>query len=137
MLSRPTTEQILRKIAAELAETVLPALPEGQAAVAVGMMTQLLNGCAERAAHEIAWAHEEIAAIEALVGHVPAAHGDSLHLDDVLTRYSAASQALADAVDAAYAAGDTARIESLRQLLEARNAHEMAVVGALDLVGRG
>jgi hypothetical protein len=137
MLSRPTTEQILRKIAEELAETVLPALPDGQAKVAVGMMTQLLNGCAVRAAHEIAWVHEEIAAIEALVGPVPAAHGDSLHLEDVLQRYHAASQALADAVDAAYAAGDTARVEALRQLLEARNAHEMAIVGALDLVGRG
>lgn len=137
MLSRPTTEQILRKIAEELTETVLPALPDGQAKVAVGMMTQLLNGCAVRAAHEIAWVHEEIAAIEALVGHVPGAHGDSLHLDDVLVRYHAASQALADAVDAAYAAGDTARVEALRQLLEARNAHEMAIVGALDLVGRG
>lgn len=137
MLSRPTTEQILRKIALELNETVLAALPEGQAKVAVGMMTQLLNGCAVRAAHEIAWAHEEIAAIEALVGPVPTAHGDSLHLDDVLERYSAASQALADAVDAAYAAGDTARVEALRQVLEARNAHEMEIVGALDLVGRG
>ena len=137
MLTRPTTEQILRNIVDELQATVAPALPDGPAKVAVGMMTQLLQGCAVRAAHEIGWMHEEIAAIEAQVGPVAGAHGDGLHLDDVLPRYHAAGEALAAAVEAAYAAGDTARVEALRQLLEARNAHEMQVVGALELVGRG
>lgn len=137
MFSRPTTEQILRAISKELAESVLPALADGPAKVTLGMMTQLLDGCAVRAAHEIAWMHEEIAAIEAAVGSVPDAHGESLHLDDVVARYSAAGRALADAVDAAYAAGDADRVEQLRTLLEARNAHEMQIVGALDLVGRG
>ena len=137
MFTRPTTAQVLRGLAAELTTTVLPALPEGQAKVAVGMMTQLLAGCAQRAAHEIAWMHDEIAAIEAVVGRVADAHGESLHLDDVVERYHAAGAALAAAVDAAYAAGDAALVERLRELLEARNAHEMQIVGALDLVGRG
>ncbi len=137
MLSRPTTEQMLRGIVADLDATVAPALPDGPAKVAVAMMTQLLLGCAVRAAHEIAWMHEEIAAIEAEVGAVAAAHGESLHLDDVVVRYHAASAALADAVDAAYAAGDGPRVEALRQLLEARNAHEMEIMGVLELVGRG
>ena len=137
MLTRPTTEQILRGIVDELHATVAPALPDGPAKVAVGMMAQLLLGCAVRAAHEIAWIHEEIAAIEAVVGVQPEAHGESLHLDDVVRRYHAASEALAEAIDAAYVAGDRARAEVLRQLLEARNAHEMQIVGALDLVGRG
>lgn len=137
MFTRPTTEQILQGIAQDLDATVLPALADGPAKVAVGMMVQLLNGAATRAAHEIAWMHEEIAAIEAVVGRVDAAHGESLHLDDVIARYDAASRALAAAVDAAYAAGHAARVEQLRQLLEARNAHEMQIVGALELVGRG
>jgi len=137
MFSRPTTEQVLRGIVDDLNATVLPALPDGPARVAVGMMTQLLTGCAQRAAHEIAWMHEEIEAIEGAVGHVDGAHGESLHLDDVVQRYHAASHALAAAVDAAYASHDAARIEQLRRLLEDRNAHEMQIVGALDLVGRG
>ena len=137
MFTRPTTEQVLRGLADDLTATVLPALPDGPARVAVGMMTQLLAGCAQRAAHEIAWMHEEIVAIEVAVGAVPDAHGDSLHLDDVVARYHAASEALAAAVDGAYATGDAARAEVLRLLLEARSAHEMQIVGALDLVGRG
>ena len=137
MFTRPTTEQVLRGIADDLTATVLPALPEGPARVAVGMMTQLLAGCAQRAAHEIAWMHEEVAAIETAIGTVPGAHGDSLHLDDVVARYHAAGEALSVAVDSAYATGDAARVEVLRLLLEARSAHEMQIVGALDLVGRG
>ena len=81
--------------------------------------------------------HDEIAAIEAEVGTVAAAHGDSLHLEDVIVRYHAASEVLAEAVEAGYAAGDEARVDRLRALLEARSGNEMRIVGALDLVGRG
>jgi hypothetical protein len=47
------------------------------------------------------------------------------------------SRALSAALDAAFAAGDTARVAELKLLLDARSATEMKIVGTLDLVGRG
>ncbi len=149
MLTRPTTDQVLRGIVRDLNELGLPAVHDEAARVAMSMITQLLNGCAERAAHEIAWMHEEMAAIEAAVDGDPdeataaalaafrAAANTSLHLDDVATRYHLASEALAAAVEAAYRNGDRERAAALRELLLARSAHEMQIVGALDLAGRG
>ncbi len=137
MFTRPTTEQVLRGLVDDLSRTIAPELTSETAKVALGMIVQLLQGCAVRSAHEIAWMHDEIAAIEAEVGTVAAAHGDSLHLEDVIVRYHAASEVLAEAVEAGYAAGDEARVDRLRALLEARSGNEMRIVGALDLVGRG
>jgi hypothetical protein len=149
MLTRPTTEQVLRGIVGDLNEQVLPELADGPAKVTVQMITQLLSGCATRAAHEIAWMTEEIEAITAAVDGDPdpatadalaalrAAPAGSWHLDDVAHRYHLASEALAAAIEAAYGSGAVARAAELRGLLLARSAHEMAIVGALDLVGRG
>jgi hypothetical protein len=136
MFAKPTTEQVLLGLVAHLDEMIAPELQTDGARNALGMITQILRGCATRSAHEIEWMFEEIGAIAEATGTervTPA----SLHLDDVCAAYSAASGRLGDAVDSAYAAGDTARAESLRDLLKARSAHEMAIVGALDLVGRG
>jgi hypothetical protein len=44
---------------------------------------------------------------------------------------------LSSALDAAFAAADTARVAELKVLLDARSGNEMRIVGALDLVGRG
>jgi hypothetical protein len=62
---------------------------------------------------------------------------ESWHLADVSDRYHEASTALSEAIEAAYASGDLTRAAELRDLLLARSAHEMAIVGALNLVGRG
>jgi hypothetical protein len=149
VLTRPTTEQVLAAVARELGEVVLPAVSDEPVRVALQMMVQLLAGCAQRAAHEIAWMHEEIAAIESAVDDIDdeatrvavaalrAAPTGSLHLDDVVRRYHLASEALAAAVEHAYRIGDGPLAVSLRELLLARNANEMTVVGRLDLVGRG
>jgi hypothetical protein len=136
MFARPTTEQVLLGIVDHLDELIAPELQTDGARNALGMIAQLLRGCATRSAHEIAWMHDEIEAIASATGSAPVAPA-SFHLDDVCAAYSTASGHLGDAVDAAYAAGDMARAASLRELLKARSAHEMAIVGALDLVGRG
>jgi hypothetical protein len=44
---------------------------------------------------------------------------------------------LSEAIDEAFAAGDTTRIADLKTILDARSANEMRIVGALELVGRG
>ena len=149
MYSRPTTEQILLGLARDLEEQVLPHVEHEPARVALGMIGQLLQGCAVRSAHEIAWAEEEVAEIAAAVEGMedpevvaareacalaPAA---SLHLDDVLDHYHRASVVLSTGLEAAYRTGDTRRIDALRAVLEARTAREARILGALDLVGRG
>lgn len=136
MLSRPTTEQVLLAIADDLQSVVAPACADETATVLLGQADQLLRRLARRAAHEIGWMTEEIAAINAALGR--AADDDtSMHLEAVLDRYSAASEALGVAIEDAYAANDTARVHELRELLKARIAVEQEVLGTLDLVGRG
>lgn len=149
MLARPSTDQVLEAIANDLRDVVAPACTDDRATVLLGQVDQLLRRLARRAAHEIAWMHEEMAAIEAAVDGDPdpattealaafrAAPSESLHLADVLDRYSLASAALSCAMEAALAAGDTERTARLRTLLEARVATEMTILGQLDLVGRG
>ena len=149
MLSRPTTDQAISGVIRSLDEIVLPVLSDEPARVAVQMAQQILRGCAVRAAHEIAWMHEEIAAIRAVAADADDADvvtalaaldeldAAALDLDDVQARYDRAGDVLSAVVDAAYAAGDEALIAAARALLETRSAHEMEIVGQLDLVGRG
>jgi hypothetical protein len=136
MFAKPTTEQVLLGIIEHLDEIIAPELQTDGARNSLGMISQILRGCATRSAHEIAWMNEEISVIASATGQ-SAAVAASLNLDDVCAAYSVASGQLADAIESAYEAGDTARAASLRELLKARSAHEMAIVGALDLVGRG
>ena len=149
MLARPSTDQVLEAIANDLRDVVAPACTDDRASVLLGQADQLLRRLSRRAAHEIAWMHEEMAAIEAAVdgdadratvealAAYRALPADSLHLADVLDRYSLASAALSCATEAALAADDPARVTELRALLDARVATEMTILGQLDLVGRG
>ncbi len=149
MLSRPTTEQVLLSIADNLQSDIVPVVHDEPAKVMLAMMDQLLRGCAQRAAHEIAWMHEEaeavVAAAQPFAGDravaeslaVLAATPDGLHLDEACARYDLASQVLSAAIEAAFASGDVAGRTSLFALLRARNGHELAIIGSLNLVGRG
>jgi hypothetical protein len=136
MFTRPTNEQILRTIADELHATVLPDLQSESVRVLVSQMEQLVRSCAERAAHEIAWVHDEAADIAAATGE-PVGAPLSLHLDDVVAWYDVASRVLSAALEAAFAADDAVRVAQLKQLIDARSETQMRIVGALDLVGRG
>lgn len=150
MLSKPTTDHLITGVRASLDEQVLPNLRDEPARVAVQMMQQILRGAAVRAAHEIAWMHEEIAAIREVaasagddaavreaVAALDALDASSLHLEDVQTRYDQAGEVLSRCVEAAYAAGDDEAVERARSVLALRSAHEMEIIGQLDLVGRG
>ena len=136
MLSKPTTEQLLAGIARDLKETVQADVTSEPSRVMVGMMIQLLQSCAQRAAHEVAWVHEEGAAIAAAAGRDLGSPA-SLHLDDVLEWYDSVSRVLSEGIEQAYAGGDQSEIDRWRVLIEARRAHEAQILGALDLVGRG
>jgi hypothetical protein len=149
MLARPTTDQVLDGIVASLTDDVLPAIQDEPARVAVQMIVQLARSAAVRSAHEIAWMHEEIDAVRAAgtastdapVGEAVAALDEidftSLHLADVQRRYDAAGEVLSRLAEAAFADGTAHDRAAVRELLAARSAHEMAIVGQLDLVGRG
>lgn len=114
------------------------------------MMQQLLRSAAVRAAHEIAWMAEAVAAIrdaaaafaddaavaEAL-GALDDADRGSLHVADAQARYDRAGEVLSRCVEAAYARGTPADREQVVALLAVRSEHEMAIVGQLALVGRG
>lgn len=137
MLTRPDTAQILDAIASDLSTVVAPAVAGDEpATVLLGQVDQLLRRMARRAAHEIGWMTEEIAAIDTALGRTPDPC-DSWHLDAVLEHYDAASAALGDAIDAAFAAADQGRVAELKALLDARVATEQEILGTLDLVGRG
>jgi hypothetical protein len=148
MFTRPTTEQVLRGILEQLNETIAPELQTEQARITMGMITQVLGGCAARAGHEIGWMHDEGEAIAAAVVDVddPATQ-DALaaylavppgfHLDDAIARYHLAGEALSAAIEHAYRSGDQEGAQQLRALLIDRSTHEMQIVGVLDLVGRG
>lgn len=150
MLTRPTTDQLLDGVVASLERDVLPALTDEPARVAVQMMQQLLRSAAVRAAHEIAWMAEEVAAIrdaaarvidDAAVAEALAALDDAdqidLHLAAAQLRYDCAGEVLSRIIEVAYAPGTPADRERVVALLAARSEHEMAIVGQLDLVGRG
>ncbi len=136
MFTRPTTEQILRGIADELRDTVTPEVQSEPVKVLLAQIDQLLRSMATRAAHEIAWIHDEATAIAAITG-ADVGWPESLHLDDVASWYDSVSRSLSAAIDEAFEAGDAARVAELKALLDARSANEMRIVGALDLVGRG
>lgn len=150
MLSRPTTDEAITGVLRDLEEVVLPAVNDEAARVALQMIQQVLRSAAVRAAHEIAWMHDEIADIRAAaeplraVATVDAAlialddlDTDRLHLADVRERYGRAGEVLSCAIDAAFATGDRDAVGLLRAVLTRRSANEMRVVGQLDLVGRG
>lgn len=153
MLTRPTTDQILLDCRLELLSTIDGALTDAPAKIAIQMMENVLRNCAQRAAHEIAWMHEETDAMisfaravatsaastptleVALAAH--AAQGsDSLHLDDVAATYSLAGECMSLALEAAMAAGDDDLHARGRAVLELRLAHEQQIMGEWTMVGR-
>jgi hypothetical protein len=136
MLTKPTTDQILVGIARDLREQVLPFVDDEPAKVAMGMIDQILRNLSVRVEHEVAWMHDEVADIAAAAGRVAGAPA-TLHLHDVVVWYGAASRWLSEGIEAAYASGDQDQINKWRSLIEARSAHEQAIMGSLDLVGRG
>jgi hypothetical protein len=152
VIARPTTEQVLLDCCHVLAHEVLPALSDPVTQVRVVMLEKVLRNAAVRAAGEIAWMREEIAAIESYAGGVldrtaddpvrlalaglSAGPRDSLLLDDVVESYCLAGEALSVALEAALAARDVELQRDGERLLEERLAREDVVVGGWQSAGR-
>jgi hypothetical protein len=154
MLSRPTTDQIILDCRQELLNTIDPAVDSQQVKVAIQMMENVLRNCAERAAHEIAWMHEEAEVmlsyalivsesaassadlVAALAAH-DSGHTTSLHLADVTANYDLAGECLSAALEAVMAAGADELHHAGRAILEDRLAHEQQIMGEWGFVGRG
>jgi hypothetical protein len=160
MLARPTTDQVLDGIVASLTDDVLPAIDDEPARVAVQMMQQILRGAAVRAAHEIAWMHEEgeamlayarrvadgplgTPAVTTALATVEAGAREGRHLDEACAAYDAAGRCLEEAIEAALAGAGGEHGELAdelhrdgRALLEQRLAHENQIMGEWAFVGR-
>ena len=153
MISKPTTSQLIDAVRAELASKVAPELTDGTTKVVLDMALAVLQGASIRSANEVAWMREEADAIEQLatqlVGELPQASGlaealraytdaktDSLYLADLQAEYGRASEVLSCAAEAVYADGDATRKAAVQVLFDERMAHENAVVGAFQAVGR-
>ncbi len=136
MFSKPTTEQLLAGVAEQLRTTVMSEIQTEPTKILLQQIDQILMGCSRRAAHEIAFVHEEAERVATLTGKNMGSPA-SLHLDDVVEWYHKISVALSEEIEAAFKSGDQARIDAARAMLEARSAVEMQILGALDLVGRG
>ncbi len=151
MISQPSTTRLIEVIRRELAENVLPAIGDEPARASVQMIDHILSTLAVRVAHEIAWMEEEAAALVALGDRIVEAHpaasrvasavaaagslpSGSLHYDDVSARYSAASEVLSCAVEDVPA--DSPFRSEIEDLLDARLAHEVEIMGEFQLVGR-
>ena len=154
MISLPTTAQILLDCRRELLEVIGPEVSSDAGKVSVQMLENVLRNVALRAAHEIAWMHDETAAMESLARDTVAAHPSatavvealaaldaaprlSLHLDDVVAVYSLAGEAFSCSLEAALAAGDTELGGRGATLLAARSATEVQIMGEWGFVGRG
>ena len=152
MLSRPTTDQIILDCRTELLDTIGPAVDAPQVQVAIQMMENVLRNCAERAAHEIAWMHEETEAMiayartvaalvqsattEAALAAYNGGSSTSLHLADVNANYDLAGECLSTAIEAAMAAGNDDLHRAGRAVLDKRLAHENSIMGEWSFVGR-
>lgn len=153
MLSRPTTEQLILDCRNELLNTIDPAVSSEPVKIAIQMMENVLRNCATRAAHEIAWMHDEIAdmvAFASKVAQTPCAtpalttalqafetdRKSSLHLDDVAANYDLAGECLSAAIDAVMSAGDDALHLEARAILSTRLDHENQIMGEWAFVGR-
>ena len=153
MNTRPSTDQIILDCRRELLEVILPAVDADHLRVSIQMLESVLRNVATRAAHEIAWMHEETATLEAYARDVAAAFPDdqalaaalasldgaprhSLHLEDVTETYSRAGETFSCALEAAMAGGDQPLSERAVVLLHARNDRELEIKGEWTMVGR-
>lgn len=154
MIPRPTVAQLLRDCRREIGDTLVPELTTETARVAAEQLDIILEQCAVRAEHEVAWMIEEIDEMAAYARLVAdrlddeatrralatstAERSGSLHVEDVGTDYTRASEALSCALEASVAAGD-AELEAkgLELLIRYRKDRQHELMANWRLVGRG
>jgi hypothetical protein len=152
MISKPSSSQVLRAIAAQLSARVLPAVSDPVVCVELQMMIGVVGGLAVRAEHEIAWmvaetervatlaaglddelrADPEVVAALADLGAAPS----GLDLESVQQRYDIGSRLLCRISDLAHAGGVGATLAGVRAQYDERIAHELRIAGVFQAVGR-
>lgn len=154
MISYPTTDQIILDCRRELLEVIGPEVTSEAGRVSMQMIENVLRNVAARAAHEIAWMHDEITAMESYAQEVAQVipgndaltaaltalaevSRASLHLNDVTVVYTVAGEALSCALEAALATGNNDLADRAAALLTARSATEQQIMGEWGFVGRG
>ena len=154
MIPEPTTPAVLETIADGMASVVVPEVTEPAAQLAMGMALQVLRTAAMRSGNELAWMREEANAIEdvakrllaevegggtalaAALDVYTAQRTDSLYLADARADYERASEVLSCAAELAYSAGTSEHRMAVHRLFEQRMAHENAITGGYQAVGR-
>ena len=153
MISRPTTQQLISGVCAELSSKVAPAVTDPVVAIQLEMAIAVLQTAAARSGNELAWMSEERAAIEGTAGRLIEARPEatalrdamqaytdgltnSLYLDDAQADYARASEVLSCAVEAAYESDDADHIAAVMALMDQRHANQQAVTGQFVAAGR-
>jgi len=153
MISRPTTEQLINAICAELGSKVAPALSDPTIKVQLEMAVTVLQTAAVRSGRELAWMQEERDAIEETARQLVAALPDatelaealsaydegktnSLELADAQADYARASEVLSCAAEAAYASGDAGHVKAVIRLMDQRHSNQQTVTGQFMAAGR-
>ena len=154
MFSRPTTDQVILDCRNELLNAVDSAVSDPTVKITIQMLENVLRNVAERAAHEIAWMHEETDLMIGFADEVEttlgksdelttalsayhAGRSDSLHLDDVSKTYGLAGECFSVAMEKVFAASHTALHLRSREILAIRLDHENKIMGEWAFVGRG
>jgi hypothetical protein len=153
VISRPTTQQLIEAVCAELNSKVAPAVTDPVVKVHLEMAIAVLATTAVRSGNELAWMQEERDAIEQaareLLGALPdakplqealQAYTDgltgSIYLKDAQADYARASEVLSCAIEAAYESGDADHIAAVIRLMDQRHANQQAVTGQFMAAGR-
>ena len=146
MITRPSTDQILRDVADELQREIMPLLSDSTDQVRLHMITAVINQCAGRASREIAVMKDEIAQMSRYVADVAAASengdvqaaltaiapSDDVLLTSVSDEYVRASEALGTAIEVAMDASLSDLVTRGEALLRERitNEQQMADVAS-------
>ena len=153
MISRPTTQQLIDAVCAELNNKVAPAVTDPVVKVQLEMAMAVLATTAMRSGNELAWMQEERDAIEEtavrLLEALPEAEPlqeamqayrdemtGSTYLKDAQADYARASEVLSCAIEAAYESGDSDHIDAVMRLMDQRHANQQAVTGQFMAAGR-
>jgi hypothetical protein len=153
VISRPTTQQLIEAVSAELRNKVAPAVSDPVVQVQLEMAMAVLATTAVRSGSELAWMQEERDAIEQTAGRLVDALPDakplqealeayrdgltgSIYLKDAQADYARASEVLSCAIEAAYESGDADHIAAVTTLMDQRHANQQAVTGQFQAAGR-
>jgi hypothetical protein len=153
VISRPTTQQLIEAVSAELRNKVAPAVSDPVVQVQLEMAMAVLATTAVRSGNELAWMQEEREAIEQTATRLLDALPDakplqdalqtyrdgltgSLYLKDAQADYARASEVLSCAIEAAFESADADHIAAVIALMDERHANQQAVTGQFMAAGR-